>query len=80
MWLFCRLDADLGSLKRLSNVLRDIDDNDPANNLATGQKETLGKISLQCRKVLDDLENKVGKHESLQKDKSGFRSTALIPD
>ena len=57
-------------------MLRDIDDNDPANNLAPGQKETLKDISLQCRKVLDDLDNKVGKHESLQKDKSGFRSTA----
>ncbi|KAL4908497.1 hypothetical protein BDW74DRAFT_101189 [Aspergillus multicolor] len=55
-------------IKRLSNVLRDTDDHDPADNLDIKQQKTLNEISQGCRDLLYDLVNTLARYDNHSKE------------
>ncbi|RDW65706.1 ankyrin repeat domain-containing protein [Aspergillus mulundensis] len=55
-------------VKRLSNILRDIDDHEPADNLDDQQQKTLNEISQGCCDVLQDLIKTVARYDGLLTD------------
>ncbi|KAL4923581.1 ankyrin repeat-containing domain protein [Aspergillus undulatus] len=55
-------------VKRLSNVLRDIEDNDPAESLSFEKQRILNEISQGCHDVLYDLINSLAKYEDMLND------------
>ncbi|KAL4808146.1 ankyrin repeat-containing domain protein [Aspergillus unguis] len=58
-----QLVAVADDVKRLSNVLRDIDDSDPAASLSAQQQTTLNEISQGCQDVLQNLINTLAKYQ-----------------
>ncbi|KAI9370213.1 ankyrin repeat-containing domain protein [Aspergillus egyptiacus] len=63
-------------VKRLSNVLRDIEDNDPGDTLGPDQKATLDEISQGCYEVLGDLNEALAKYQAFAtQSPSGVRET-----
>ncbi|KAL4963059.1 ankyrin repeat-containing domain protein [Aspergillus stella-maris] len=66
-----QLAAISDDVKRLSNILRDIDDNDPAASLGLSQQSTLNEISRGCQNVLYDVINKLAKYEDILNDDGG---------
>jgi hypothetical protein len=46
----------------LSNVLRDIEDQDPAESLRDAQKDVLNQISRSCGELLDELRTTIDKY------------------
>lgn len=55
----------LHSVKLLSNVLRDIEDDDPNETLKDTQKDQLNEISRSCTEILSELHAIINKHQSL---------------
>ncbi|CAG8003133.1 unnamed protein product [Penicillium salamii] len=54
-------------VKLLSNVLRDIEDDDPNETLKETQKDQLNEISRSCTEILSELHAIINKHQSLDK-------------
>ncbi|CAG7937923.1 unnamed protein product [Penicillium salamii] len=65
-------------VKLLSNVLRDIEDDDPSENLKEAQKDQLNEISRSCTGILSELHAIINKHQSL--DKSAQPSIKKVGD
>ncbi|CAG8922357.1 unnamed protein product [Penicillium salamii] len=65
-------------VKLLSNVLRDIEDDDPNETLKDTQKDQLNEISRNCTEILSELHAIINKHQSL--DKSAQPSIKKVGD
>ncbi|CAG8373201.1 unnamed protein product [Penicillium salamii] len=65
-------------VKLLSNVLRDIEDDDPNETLKDPQKDQLNDISRSCTGILSELHAIINKHQSL--DKSAQPSIKKVGD
>ncbi|CAI7643775.1 unnamed protein product [Penicillium pancosmium] len=67
------------SVKLLSNVLRDIEDQDPAESLRDAQKDVLNQISRSCGELLDELRTTIDKCQLIE-EKSSVGTLELGPE
>lgn len=54
--------SQVASVKRLSNVLHDIEDQDPDDNIGDQQKQALNDISKGCHDLIDELNRTLVKY------------------
>ena len=64
--------ARFGSVKVLSNVIRDVDDVLPQRDLSSQQKKDLDEIVQGCHDVLDQLKEKLDKNQELDSKVKGI--------
>ena len=64
--------ARFGSVKVLSNVIRDIDDVLPQRDLSSQQKKDLDEIARGCHDVLNQLKEKLDKNQELDSKVKGI--------
>ncbi|KAJ5383653.1 hypothetical protein N7517_001564 [Penicillium concentricum] len=67
-------------VKLLSNVLRDIEDEDPSENLQNAQKAKLNEISRSCTGLLGDLHAIINKYQPIDKSSAEPRGIKNIGD
>ena len=68
--------SQAASVKRLSNVLHDIEDQDPNDNIGDQQKQALNDISKGCHDLLDELNRTLVKYQDIDptaRDATGVR-------
>ena len=70
--IYWHTDIFNGSVKGLSNVLRDIDDVLPQRDLSDQLKEKLEEIVRCCRDVLKELEDVLDRYQELDHNVSGL--------
>ena len=64
--------ARFGSVKVLSNVIRDVDDILPQRDLSSQQKKDLDGIARGCRDILNQLKEKLDKNQELDSKLKGI--------
>jgi hypothetical protein len=68
----CSLFEFFDSVKRLSNVLRDVDDVVPLRDLTSEQEKELDKRAQGCYSVLEELKEALNKYQELDSSTKGI--------